>query len=256
MLPMLAVYNLEKASPMTDRDPHCNCPLPYRHQVPEVHEESCPVVADISDRDGVAYRLRGLARRFDFGIEDCDPAEPITIQDTCGEASGWRRLLIEAADLLAAAPSATAPTAPREGMADLAPHWTEHPDGSVTIPASAEDIAAITSHQETRVRELEAALARIVGLERTDDRGYPTANLADAVEIARAVHAGCLARAIPPTPVAVLRLSRGEMLAKWHKELATARDAWRLDSATLGILELAALAFGEAIQRHFMGGTK
>lgn len=104
--------------------------------------------------------------------------------------------------------------------------------------------------------ELEAALARIVVLEQIDDRGYPTANLADAVEIARAAlrakensdpaiwkaaHKGCLARAIPPTPLAVQPLSREEMMQMWEE----AERYPFVDSA---------LAFGEAIQRHFMGG--
>lgn len=29
-----------------DRDPRCECPLPYRAMKPEVHHESCPVVRD------------------------------------------------------------------------------------------------------------------------------------------------------------------------------------------------------------------
>ena len=42
-----------------------------------------------------------------------------------------------------------------------------------------------TPQLAARVKELEAALTRIVDLEQIDDRGYPTANLADAVAIAR-----------------------------------------------------------------------
>lgn len=70
----------------------------------------------------------------------------------------------------------------------------------------------------------------------------------------RAAHIGCLAMAIPPTSVAAPPLTQEEMLAKWRAALVAARDAWRLDSSTRDIWELAALAFGEAIQRHFMGG--